>query len=110
MGAKTAEQPRVSGRAARRARQRAENPARAAQMHAARLAWERASHPDVPADTPAKQLHVGCSGWFYWHWAGTFYPPELKTGGWFRHYADRFDTVELNAPFYSWPTVATVKS
>ena len=28
----------------------------------------------------------------------------------FRAYAELFDTVELNAPFYSWPTVATVKT
>ena len=27
---------------------------------------------------------------------------------WFEHYASKFKTVELNAPFYSWPTVATV--
>ncbi|MBA2432190.1 MAG: hypothetical protein H0V56_08755 [Chthoniobacterales bacterium] len=20
------------------------------------------------------QVHVGCSGWFYWHWRGLFYP------------------------------------
>jgi uncharacterized protein YecE (DUF72 family) len=28
----------------------------------------------------------------------------------FRHYAKRFDTVEINASFYSWPTVANVKA
>lgn len=26
-----------------------------------------------------------------------------------RFYSEQFDTVELNAPFYSWPTVATVR-
>ena len=28
----------------------------------------------------------------------------------FDHYAKRFDTVEINASFYSWPTVANVKA
>ena len=53
--------------------------------------------------------YVGCSGWFYWKWRGLFYPAELPTGEWFNHYAKRFDTVEINASFYSWPTVANVK-
>jgi uncharacterized protein YecE (DUF72 family) len=98
---------------ARRARQRAENTSRAARMHVARLAWERQTRLDEPptADGPtAPEFHVGCSGWFYWHWRGSFYPVDLPTREWFAHYADMFETVELNAPFYSWPTVATVKS
>jgi uncharacterized protein YecE (DUF72 family) len=54
--------------------------------------------------------YVGCSGWFYWKWRGLFYPSNLPTNDWFLHYARRFDTVEINASFYSWPTVANVKS
>jgi uncharacterized protein YecE (DUF72 family) len=54
-------------------------------------------------------VHVGCSGWFYWHWRGEFYPENLPTNKWFKHYAGRFETVELNAPFYSWPTVGAVR-
>jgi uncharacterized protein YecE (DUF72 family) len=100
-------------RMSRRARQRLENPIRAKAMHAARLAWER-EHRAAPALPPepvaSPEIHVGCSGWFYWHWSGPFYPAGMSTSGWFRHYADRFDTVELNAPFYSWPTVETVKT
>jgi uncharacterized protein YecE (DUF72 family) len=34
---------------------------------------------------------------------------ESKTSAWFAHYAKCFNTVELNAPFYAWPTVSTVK-
>jgi uncharacterized protein YecE (DUF72 family) len=56
------------------------------------------------------EIHVGCSGWFYWHWRGLFYPAEGSTRGWFKHYASVFDTVELNAPFYKWPRPATVKA
>ncbi|MDQ6808408.1 MAG: DUF72 domain-containing protein [Verrucomicrobiota bacterium] len=56
------------------------------------------------------QVHIGCSGWFYWHWRGKFYPDTPRTDTWFRHYTENFNTVELNAPFYSWPKLATVKS
>jgi uncharacterized protein YecE (DUF72 family) len=56
------------------------------------------------------QIHVGCSGWFYWHWRGIFYPDTKRTDTWFRHYVANFDTVELNAPFYKWPKEATVKA
>jgi len=56
------------------------------------------------------EIHVGCSGWFYWHWRGIFYPEGNRTDTWFKHYVANFDTVELNAPFYSWPKDATVRS
>ena len=55
------------------------------------------------------QVHVGCSGWFYWHWRGIFYPDTKRTDSWFKHYTSTFNTVELNAPFYSWPKLTTVK-
>ena len=56
------------------------------------------------------QVHVGCSGWFYSHWRGVFYPKqEVSTKLWFAYYANVFRTVELNAPFYRWPKPATVK-
>ena len=58
----------------------------------------------------APTLNVGCSGWFYWHWRGPFYADDAAPDTWFDHYAQHFSTVELNAPFYSWPTIATVKS
>ena len=102
---------RRAKREARRAKQRAENVGRAAKMHAARLEWERDTQPAVPTlDRANPAIHVGCSGWFYWHWRGGFYPAEMPTGDWFPHYADHFKTVELNAPFYSWPTPATVRA
>jgi uncharacterized protein YecE (DUF72 family) len=56
------------------------------------------------------EVHVGCSGWFYWHWRGLFYPESGRTDQWFEHYTENFRTVELNAPFYSWPKIATAKS
>lgn len=56
------------------------------------------------------QIHVGCSGWFYSHWRGLFYPiQEPTTKNWFGYYANVFGTVELNAPFYRWPTPPTIR-
>jgi len=102
---------RRAKREARRAKQRAGNVGRAAKMHVARLLAENVPEPVAAPDAPALlAIQVGCSGWFYWHWRGGFYPPEMPTRDWFEHYADRFKTVELNAPFYSWPTVATVRA
>src|SRR5947209_9265217 len=68
---------RRARREARRERQRAENVHRAAAMHVARLAYER-EHPPQPAALPKSQrFYVGCSGWYYWHWRGDFYPADL---------------------------------
>lgn len=97
---------RRAKREARRAKQRAANLGRAKAMHAQRVA-ERIE-PCAPGPSGAV-VQIGCSGWFYWHWHRCFYPPELTTRDWFDHYAARFTTVELNAPFYSWPLVATVQ-
>ncbi|MGZ3306241.1 MAG: DUF72 domain-containing protein [Asticcacaulis sp.] len=94
-------------RAERRAKQRELNPVRAEKMHKARLDDPNAPKPrndDLPA------INIGCSGWFYWDWKGKFYPTQMPTSEWFSHYAETFDTVELNAPFYAWPTVANVKN
>jgi uncharacterized protein YecE (DUF72 family) len=98
-------------RAERRDKQRQANIIHARKMHLSRSEYEKcesAGPSDLTDKNPA--IYVGCSGWFYWHWRGAFYPTELPTSRWFSHYAKRFKTVELNAPFYSWPTVATVKS
>ncbi len=99
----------------RREKQRAQNVVRAMKMHVARLEHE-SSHALAPAAarragkgaSPKTETHVGCSGWFYWHWRDTFYPEGYASSRWFEYYASRFRTVELNAPFYSWPTLATV--
>lgn len=80
-------------------------------MHGARLEWEQTADliATPSGDAELAPINVGCSGWFYWHWRGGFYPADSSTGTWFAHYADNFKTVELNAPFYSWPTITTVR-
>jgi uncharacterized protein YecE (DUF72 family) len=89
----------------RREKQRQANTGRAMKMRTARLASA------LPLNHSEKlpAVNIGCSGWFYWHWRGAFYPQTLPTKEWFAHYARTFSTVELNAPFYSWPTVNNVK-
>lgn len=81
-------------------------------MQSARLVHENNAPGDrlrLDRSPSLGQFQIGCSGWFYWHWRGQFYPQELPTRDWFAHYAAHFETVELNAPFYSWPTVPTVR-
>jgi uncharacterized protein YecE (DUF72 family) len=56
------------------------------------------------------QIRLGCSGWSYESWRdGVFYPPRLASGNRLRHYATRFDTVELNASFYRLPARAAAQ-
>ena len=59
--------------------------------------------------TPRGTFRVGCSGYEYDDWAGTFYPEGLARRDRLAHYASRFDTLELNATFYRLPTVATAE-
>jgi len=53
------------------------------------------------------QIRIGCSGWLYKHWRGNFYPTNLAQSRWFDHYAQAFDTVEINNSFYRLPTSET---
>ena len=55
----------------------------------------------------AADIHVGCSGWVYKHWRGSFYPEGLPQKRWFERYSEEFDTVEINASFYRLPLAST---
>ena len=53
---------------------------------------------------------IGCSGWNYDSWRhGVFYPERCPPSRWLQHYAQHFDTVELNATFYRLPTPKAVQ-
>jgi uncharacterized protein YecE (DUF72 family) len=52
-------------------------------------------------------IRIGCSGWNYKHWRGPVYPPDVPVRLWFAHYADSFDTVEVNNTFYKLPEPST---
>ena len=47
-----------------------------------------------------KPVRVGCSGWNYDHWRERVYPKGVGPGRWLGHYAQLFDTVEVNSTFY----------
>jgi uncharacterized protein YecE (DUF72 family) len=55
-------------------------------------------------------LRVGTSGFHYNHWRGIFYPRDLAQSAWFGHYAQRFDTVEINNTFYHLPSASAFDS
>jgi uncharacterized protein YecE (DUF72 family) len=50
-----------------------------------------------------KPVRIGCSGWNYPHWRERVYPKGLPSRRWLAHYAELFDTVEVNNTFYRLP-------
>jgi uncharacterized protein YecE (DUF72 family) len=50
-----------------------------------------------------RPVFIGCSGWNYGDWRGHFYPQGEPQRRWLELYAQRFDTVEVNATFYRLP-------
>jgi uncharacterized protein YecE (DUF72 family) len=54
-----------------------------------------------------RPVHVGCSGWNYASWKDEFYG-GLPASKWLAHYAQSFDTVEVNNTFYRLPPPQTV--
>lgn len=63
-----------------------------------------------PSSAKAGLLRIGTSGWHYDSWQGLFYPEGLKTKDFLSYYITRFDTTELNNPFYRTPTETAVKA
>ncbi|MBI3584906.1 MAG: DUF72 domain-containing protein [Nitrospinae bacterium] len=53
---------------------------------------------------------IGTSGWSYDHWAGVFYPEDLKTSDRLAFYINHFNSVEINNTFYHLPTPSAFKS
>jgi uncharacterized protein YecE (DUF72 family) len=58
---------------------------------------------------PACDIRIGTSGWYYDHWKERFYPAGLAKNKWLEHYAQHFDTVEINNTFYHLPRQQTVQ-
>jgi uncharacterized protein YecE (DUF72 family) len=50
---------------------------------------------------------IGTSGWQYADWRGRLYPVGLAQTKWLAHYAERFQTVEVNNAFYRLPEAST---
>jgi uncharacterized protein YecE (DUF72 family) len=49
-------------------------------------------------------IYVGCAKWGRPEWVGTIYPKGTKERDFLEHYAQQFNTIELNATFYRLPT------
>jgi uncharacterized protein YecE (DUF72 family) len=57
-----------------------------------------------------KRVWIGCSGWNYDDWRGRLYPAGEPRRRWLELYAERFETVEVNATFYRLPTTKTTSA
>lgn len=55
-------------------------------------------------------IYLGCSGWFYNHWIGRFYPEDLHRSKWLEFYCRHFNTVEVNSTFYHFPSKKLIVS
>lgn len=52
-------------------------------------------------------LYIGTSGWVYGSWKGPFYPDTLPGRRYLAHYAQEFETTEINSSFYHLPRSTT---
>ena len=43
------------------------------------------------------KLKIGCTGWSYDGWSGTFYPKKLPKSDWLHYYSRIFPITEINS-------------
>ena len=55
------------------------------------------------------EIKIGCTGWSYKGWLGTFYPKNLKSSDWLKYYSRIFDITEINSTFYKIPDRSITK-
>ena len=55
------------------------------------------------------EIKIGCTGWSYQGWSGTFYPKKLKSSEWLKYYSQIFSITEINSTFYKIPSQEIVK-
>uniref|UniRef100_A0A832HZR0 DUF72 domain-containing protein n=1 Tax=Eiseniibacteriota bacterium TaxID=2212470 RepID=A0A832HZR0_UNCEI len=56
------------------------------------------------------RIRLGCQGWSYPDWVGTFYPPGARQEHQLPFYGRVFDTVELDTTFYRAPRATIARS
>lgn len=54
-------------------------------------------------------LQIGCAGWVYDDWKGSFYPKSISSQDQLMFYSNYFNVVEINSTFYNPPSLSTVK-
>lgn len=59
-------------------------------------------------NNPTPQLYIGCPIWGNKNWVGTLYPRKTPAGEYLTHYAQQFNTIELNSTHYSLPNSETI--
>ena len=55
------------------------------------------------------EIKIGCTGWSYQGWSGTFYPKKLKSSEWLKYYSQIFSITEINSTFYKIPSQEIVR-
>lgn len=53
---------------------------------------------------------IGCSGYYYPEWKGTFYPYDLPKNQWFEYYCEHFNAIEMNMTFYKFPRAESLQN
>lgn len=56
------------------------------------------------------KIYPGCSSYYNRQWQGIFYPEGMPTREWFAYYCTQFNTYELNASFYKFPTTRSLQT
>src|ERR1700739_2584962 len=52
------------------------------------------------------QLKIGCTGWSYEGWKGSFYPKNTDPSNHLKFYSSIFDITEINSTFYRIPDLS----
>jgi uncharacterized protein YecE (DUF72 family) len=55
------------------------------------------------------KLNIGCSGWSYEGWKGSFYPKTLDNKDYLPYYSKFFKFVEIDSTYYHMPSRSTVR-
>ena len=55
------------------------------------------------------EIKIGCTGWSYQGWSGSFYPKNQKSSDWLKYYSKIFDITEINSTFYRVPDQEIVR-
>jgi uncharacterized protein YecE (DUF72 family) len=55
------------------------------------------------------EIKIGCTGWSYDGWSGTFYPKKLSKSNWLQYYSKIFPITEINSTYYRIPDTITTK-
>jgi uncharacterized protein YecE (DUF72 family) len=59
--------------------------------------------------TSEPKFYVGCAKWGRKEWVNLIYPPKVKAANFLDEYVKHFNSIELNAVFYSIPKVDQIK-